>query len=409
MLSEPTRSILDVFEDVLQEDFNSILPANFSLDVPTVRRLAVRVREYYSGFSFPEKAIGEIRPYISPKFIAGQKLLGSYVQSFDPSNALEIFDFLKPYLLFSHSVCFHDPLPHLLDFYIQTGPDTEYELSKLHTVTHLLVEYAKIADLVRAGVVVPVSDEVWGTDALFPSSPDSAELSAILNSSDVISRLPRDELSETASLLGSLVKRQMWHRSQSRDRVDLYFPNEDFVPVYKALLDATLSRYSSEEIFKPFDVGVLANISRIDTSKIAIEDVLRVRSEEVFDDYRQVISGILCRLHSQEGNYSDFEAEFANAARQEMALHSARIHELTQRSNLLKSASNSVDRVIIGGLIGALPVSLAGDSQVAVGAAAAFAVASPIYEILREWLSNAHGARSRNSLRQHFLVLSPEV
>ncbi|MEM1276584.1 MAG: hypothetical protein AAGH74_08660 [Pseudomonadota bacterium] len=415
MCSDKNQTIVDVFEGVLQEEFSSKLPANFFLDVSTARRLASAVRLYYKGFRFPAKSIGEVRPYISPKFTSGMTPTDSYVKyigdgyNFDPNEALEIFDFIKPYLLYSHSVCFYDPLPQLLDYYMESGPETEYERLRLHAVTHLLVQYAKIADLIRANIVVPISDEVWGHGGKTPFHLSQDELATAFSSEQISARIKDGELGEEwINLLGGLVKSQMWHAAHSYGGVDLYFPTHDYVPIYKAILDSASRKYSSSEIVEPLNVGILASMVRVDTTRITVEDVLSIRAEETFYEYRNVLSGILSRLRQREGEFTDFEAEFALAARDEMSLQSAKIAELSQKSSLLRDAVRNADRVLVGGGAGAVPGAATGDPLVAIGGAVASAVIPPLYEILREGVTKSKGSQIRQSLRHHFLVLKPD-
>jgi hypothetical protein len=75
-------------------------------------------------------------------------------------------------------------------------------------------------------------------------------------------------------------------------------------------------------------VGVLADLANLNTSQISIGDIITIRSEDAFSDYRRVLQGILRRLQDREGKFSDLETEFAVAAREEMAECDDRINQI---------------------------------------------------------------------------------
>jgi hypothetical protein len=323
-------------------------------------------------------------------------------------------------------------------------------------VAHLLLEYLKIADLIRHRIVVPVSGEGFGPRSPRGSLSDSYSNSLL--SDDAIRRLtsiPRsrkhakdedfimhligstikehdtkfslsdDEIREVIDVLTSIprfkqeardvdliqvlgwtIKEQLWLNQRTENRMDLYFPQDSYVPVLQGLLRAASYRYTSKEIYEPFEVGVFADLANLDTSQISITDIIAIRSESAFSDYRRVLQGILRRLQDREGKFSDLETEFAVAAREEMAECDDKIKQLTKRSNVLKGTLNNLDRVLIGGAAGAVGGLLAGSPKIAVLGSAAGAAVRPLYDILRgAWTASPNSA-ARASFRHHFLALN---
>jgi hypothetical protein len=207
-------------------------------------------------------------------------------------------------------------------------------------------------------------------------------------------------------LLGSLIKEQLWLNQRMENRTDLYFPDDTYVPILQGILRAASHRNTSNQIYEPFAVGVLADLAHLDTSQISIMDIITIRSENAFADYRSVLQRILRRLQDREGNFSDLETEFAVAAREEMAECDDRIKQLTKKSNVLKDTLNNLDRVLIGGATGAIGGLLGESPEIAVLGAAAGAAVRPLYDILRGAWATSPNSAARASLRHHFLVLN---
>jgi hypothetical protein len=222
---------------------------------------------------------------------------------------------------------------------------------------------------------------------------------------DLLTGIPRfqkqAEHVDVNHYMGSLIKEQLWLNQRTENRIDLYFPQESYVPILQGLLRAASHRYTSKEIYEPFSVGVLADLASLDTSQISIMDIITVRSENAFGDYRRMLQRILRRLQDQEDKFSDLESEFAITAREEMAECDDKIKQLTEKSNMLKDTLKNLDRVLIGGAVGGL---LAGSPEAALGAAAGAAV-RPLYDIVRGAWTAPTSSAARASLRHHFLAL----
>ncbi len=406
------RTIIDVFESVLGVPFDWRWTKKIPIDVPTTRRLAEEVGDYYNNFRIPEKNTGDLRPYLFHSYTTGNQLWEKYVRhegahySFSPSSDSEITPFLKPFLLYSHGISFQDPLPGLLDYFRPSPEETEFERLRLPGVAQLLIEYVKIADLIRHRIVVPVSGEVFGFyshDQFFLSDDEKNEIQSLLPTLNV--DLTPEQRANVFSYIARLIKEQLWLSQQTDNRIDLYFPRESYVPIFQGLLRAASRRYNSKEIEEPFAVGRLASLACLDTSKISIADIISIRSEDAFNEYRTVLQGILQRLQEREGKFSDLESEFALAAREEMAACDDKIRQLTKKTNVLKDTLRNLDRVIIGGATGSVGGLLAASPEIAVLGAAAGAAFRPLYDIVRgNWTASPSSA-ARASLRHHFMVL----
>lgn len=407
------RTIVDVFEEVLGVPFDPLWTKQVSIDVPTARRLAKAVKDFYNNFCLPEKELGEMRPYLFHRYAAGISPWRSFVgykgvaYTFTPSHGTDIFGFLKPFLLYSHGICFYDPLTGLLDYFDHSSEDTDKERARLPGVANLLFEYVRIAELIRHRIVIPISGEAFGDPyARNNFTLSDSEKREIIN---LFSANPRyQDCALLVDYVGSLVKEQLWLKQHTENRIDLYFPDDFCVPILQGLLRAASRRYTSREITEPFTAGILAELACLDTSQISITDVISVRSEHAFDEYRGVLRRILRRLQEQEGNFSDVESEFKATAREAMAECDDKIKQLTKKSNVLRDTFRSLDRVLIGGALGSLGGLLAGSPEIAVSGATAGAALRPVYDILRGAWTASPSPAVRASLRNHFLVLDPQ-
>jgi hypothetical protein len=225
------RTIIDVFEEILGVPFDPRWTKKISIDVTVGRRLAQAVSTYYESFRLPEKDRSEMRPYLFHAYRTGDQLWNSLVRfeggeyTFSASRDTDLFRFLKPFLLYSHAICFLDPLPGLLDYFESSSEESDFAMARLPGVAHLLLEYVKIADLIRRRIVVPISGELFGfyERGNFPLS--DSEIREVI---DLLTSIPRfQKQAEYVDLnhrLGSLIKEQLWLNQRMENRIDLYFP-----------------------------------------------------------------------------------------------------------------------------------------------------------------------------------------
>lgn len=404
------QTIVDVFEEVLGVPFDVRWTKKISIDVPVARRLAGAVTAYYKSFRLPEKDRGEMRPYLFHGYTTGIRFWNEFVRSdnrISPSRDTDLLLLLKPFLLYAHGISFYDPLPGLLDYFGERLRGSRYEKAHLPSLAHLLFQYVKIADLIRHQIVVPISDEQlvgrYRNNNFGLSDREICEVTKFLASNPRFQR--KAEIIGLYHLVGSIIKEQLYLSQELENRIDLYFPQESCVLILQGLLRAASERYSSKEIYEPFAVSVFADLENLDTSQISIMDIITIRAENVFSDYRSVLREILRRLQDKQGSFSDLETEFAVAAREEMAQCGDRIKQLTKKSNVLKDTLNNLDRVLIGGATGAIGGLLAGSPEIAVLGAAAGAAVRPLYDILRGAWTASPTSAARASLRHHFLAL----
>ena len=151
--------------------------------------------------------------------------------------------------------------------------DLAFAKALLPCVAQLLLEYVKIADLIRHGIIVPASNafglyddfessgRIYRHNKFFVSNREKGEII------DLLAGIPRyrkeAENVENTLLVASMIKEQIWFKQRAQNRIDLYFWEEVLCADPAGII---AHRYSSKRIYEPFEVGVLANLARLDTS-----------------------------------------------------------------------------------------------------------------------------------------------
>ncbi len=404
-------TLVDVFETVLQVPFDQ---KHFRpLDRAKARELALGVRRFYESFAIPDKEEGELRPYLSPRFstarglgvdyYAGEEMFKNGNYSFDASKVKEIAPQLKTYLLYCHSLCIYDALPALLDHF-RFGDGSSGAESRLPALNFLLQQYASVAPLLRHHILIPVADEVKGLRDKRSTPVDDDEVRAIAaelkrQKTDLGKISPK----RAAELLGPLIKQQLWLRDHCGGKFDLYFPRRAYVPALLALLRSAEAKFSSATVLEPFNVGILGSVSRIDPERLSMQDIVDIRREDAFDEFRAFLRRVFERLNRSEQYFSDFDAEFVQAVRDEMEANKDKIKSLTEKSNVLRDAFSQIDRIIVGAVTGSIGGIAAGSPEIAIIGAALGGGFRPLYDIVR----GAATRPSRLSIRNHFLALDP--
>ena len=229
------ETLVDVFEEVLQVPFEE---RNIKdLDIPIIRTLAYRVQEFYDHFELPEKRQGELRPYLFPRFTTTDSISSDYFGheshfkngyfSFDAKAIKPLAAQIKAYLLYSHSLCIPDPLPYLLD-YFRFENDNDHMKTRVDAVTYLLREYTSVAKLLRKKLLIPISNEIFGSKLNQSFFLDNEEIGAITRTLEKRPQFSRDNSppNEMAGTFGIIVKEQWWQKLYTKDKLDLYFPSQ---------------------------------------------------------------------------------------------------------------------------------------------------------------------------------------
>ena len=397
-------TIVDVFKSALEVPFESKYIRR--LDFPVLKRLANELQAYFDAFRPPDKEPDELRPYLYDQYISTGGLNDRFRGASREPPPADIFEELKPYLLYAHGVTFDDGLIYLLDFFRLSSSDNAAVREKIPLIENLLKQYASIAPLLRNNVVIPFSNTTFGLGDHQTVDKPTAEAIAI-----ELRRFGEDadDVDDFAYVLGGLVNQQWRIANFHPNTMDMFFPQRIYISVFQGLLRAAQKRFSSVDVLEPFHVGVLGEIGGMNLKGISVSDVVSIRQEEQFEKFRDFVKGALRKVDEKE-RFSDAETELDAAFAEEFHDNEAEIRKLTRKSNLLRDLWSNKDRMIFGAGVGAFGGAWLAEHNVALiaGLLGGATTALPtLYDVTRESISHSGEAQARRSLRNHFLAFDP--
>ena len=220
---------------------------------------------------------------------------------YSDSVALDLTPIIRPLQMIEHQSFDPDPSPDLTD------------AQWLRTIEIKLTEIAEMADLVRHGLIIPFA--------------------------------------------GDLVSKQR----PIGGLVDPMFRNKNEAAIYVEGLKSEVSRlFSSEDVRRPFYSAFLMEVPSINPNAINWNDILSLRrDEEIFQEWRNLVHGILDELYSRRDDFTDIDAEFKAVANDQFRAWSERLSVQRMRRSALNAFFESGKKVGIGWLGGALATAAA--------------------------------------------------
>ena len=396
MKQEPSFTPLSrIIESVLQVPFEAKEVQRLNLSRESLHQLSLAVKNYYSNFKIKPKEDWELRPYLaSPGFGPFNPLGMDYVFGDRSAPPGQMTKNIKKYLLFCNSLCITDQLPYLLD-YFESDPNSEYAAARIPAVKALLIEYTSLRELLEQGTLIPLSDEIFGmTQNLFISEEERKQIDSTL-------QLTIDD----ADSIATSIRRQQLYVEKLDKHVDMFFPNSQFVPVFKELLRFSETKFTHTEIQEPFKVGILGDISAINPDAVSIQEILKMRrNEELFQEWRSFLENVLQKLYLHEDDYNDLDREYLEGVRAELLVWKDKLRRKKKESSFANQLLESAEKIIIGASAGAVIGQLTvGPLGAAIGAAGG--ALRPGLEGLRGLTRVATAKKGYITLRNHFLAL----
>ncbi|WP_200967953.1 hypothetical protein [Enterobacter oligotrophicus] len=155
--------------------------------------LGMALNDFNNQYKLPIKKETDLRPSISPRLDTIYDLGFNYVSRIhDVSQFQGAFTGeLKKYLLYCHGLVIEDPLVYLLDYFRPGSSNNQHALARLPAINSLLLEYSDISDLIRSGIVFPVSEpQCSDNEVPYPEDCLLKELSKrIIDKNDTIPQL----------------------------------------------------------------------------------------------------------------------------------------------------------------------------------------------------------------------------
>lgn len=427
--TNPSNNLSEIIESVLKIPFNSKQILRYKFSPKILHELSLAVQSYYKNYQIPNKELWELRPYISPAFTQGRELglqyefsqkhySDNHKYSFDPDISGEMTRNIKKYLIYCHSLCIHDPLPYLLDFF-RLDPNSEHSHALIPAVKSLLFEYSKLDKLIRSNILIPLSDEVFGfqknniigkeelnyLEVKFPQIIGKEELHYLET------RLPQIEnlISKIVRLLSSTIRDEQYRAKKLEHKIDLFFPNQYYVKILKELLILSERNFTSNKIKEPFNVGILGNISAVNPDVLTVEDIFKIRSEEdLFAEWRSLLKRVFERLYLKGEEYNDLDGEFRELVRDELLQWKDKLSRKKKESSFISQMHVSTEEILIGITSGAIAGLTLGSTEALIGGVVAGGV-SPAMKMVTDLIRTACNKPETLTLRHHFLSLGAKV
>jgi hypothetical protein len=373
------------------------------------------VDAFYENFELPKKESSEFRPFFRRVFSNEPSLGHSYVSdsrhyttgsyAYDHSEESKLVQEIKKQLLYSHSICFFDPLQYLLDYFHDT-PDDEFAAARLPAVKALLYDYAQIAGLIRAGIVIPVSGGPLSLSEI-PSLSDAEK--ATLRGS-----LPQFDKKLVLFMTQDIQEGRAWSR-RFQHRVDPILPDHKSVEIYRQFLRLIQGRFTSSEILEPFQVSLFGSVSSINPEAISVADIIRIRmNDELFAEWRLLLKRVLRTLYNRKNQFTDLDREFAETFREEVNIWNDQLAKAKRKSAVTRQIVSSSGKIGMGAVAGTIGGALTGVAVAGPGGGIAGSViggviggvASPALESIRDLVRTLTRRPDVTTIRHHFLALN---
>jgi len=174
--------------------------------------------------------------------------------------------------------------------------------------------------------------------------------------------------------------------------------------VFGSLLRAAERRFSSEDIREPFRLGTIGEVKALNVDKISVADIISVRQQgSEFADFRTALRSILNDVESFEGEYSDFDTEFAAIAKERCRGKLKELEEKASKSRFLPTLFESADKIMFGAAVGAVTAAATQNLWASLIAGGA----RPTWDVVRTLGKGVTERRKLHSLRSHYLAISP--
>lgn len=358
-----------------------------------LEKLAINIERYYTPteYKLKEKK-NSLRPYISPIIDRSLADLAGFKTAFisDPSDVeVDMKSFFKKILLYSESVCFHDPLVYHLDFF-RLNCDGAVASEHRAMVFYLINLYSELKDLFANDIIIPISDTVFPSFCRANLTCTDEEVESIYSSigrpstesDDVICRYNLNHIKE---FLGK--------RTELGSNFDIVLSHDILKTCYIGLMKHyrhILTKTRVEELTYSYDICA---ISSLNVDRLSVKDIVNIRkNEEAFCQWRMLLTSILSE--SADVFYKDGENPFSEIARERINNMNKKINRSHFLKNLGRNGLKDLSIGIFGGLVGGLVTQdyLSGIAGAGSG-------------VILKGLLDLYGARENRAVKDHYLLL----
>ncbi|MCM7456444.1 hypothetical protein M8R64_13290 [Enterobacter hormaechei] len=367
-----------------------------------LENLGMALNDFNNQYKLPIKKETDLRPSISPRLDTIYDLGFNYVSRIhDVSQFQGAFTGeLKKYLLYCHGLVIEDPLVYLLDYFRPGSSNNQHALARLPAINSLLLEYSDISDLIRSGIVFPVSEPQYSDNEVpYPEDCLLKELSKrIIDKNDTIPQL------------AAFVLREQFRKKQFHNNIDSFYPSFEHVSVLKEIMKIQQGKFTRNEIITPFGTNVIGSISLLNMNNISIKDICYMRKqEELFSEWRGFLNSTFRELYNHSSDYTDLDNEFLSEVRSEFSNLEMRVNNRLSKAFSNSSLINTGKNISIGAVSGALSGIVTGDLKTTFFMTLFGGMLSggmqPSVEAVLDLVKNESRRKETKVIKNHFLTL----
>lgn len=394
------------FIDVIENTIGRPLLKKELLKIPVeskeLENLGMALNDFNNQYKLPIKKETDLRPSISPKLDTRYDFGFNYVSRIHDASQFqgEFTGELKKYLLYCHGLVIEDPLVYLLDYFRPGSSNDQYALARLPAINSLLLEYSDISDLIRSGIVFPVSEPQYSDNEVpYPEDSLLKELSKrIIDKNDKIPQL------------AAFILREQFRKKKFHNNIDSFYPSFEHVSVLKEIMKIQQEKFTRDEIITPFGTNVIGSISLLDMNNISIKDICYMRKqEELFSEWRGFLNSTFRELYNHSSDYTDLDNEFLFEVRSEFSNLGMKVNNRLSKAFSSSSLINTGKKISIGAVSGALSGIVTGDLKATLFMTLFGGMLSggvqPSVEAVLDLVKNESRRKETKVIKNHFLTL----
>lgn len=396
---------IESIESALGFKLNQNSLRSYDLTYDVVHKMYNSIKEYYRCSFFPVKKKNHIRPYFSPHYELGKEIhkpVNSYLKSesgyqFNKPNNHPLTALLKKHLLFVNSVCIHDPLIYLLD-YFNDKKETEASKVRIPIIKFLLEEYSILRELILTDIITFEAGERF-----LGQRPDNIFLDE--NLKNEVYKLSKTTLNKSEVFLPILeILGDISIKNVFNNNIDLFLPSREHVKLYSGILKLFEKQFDSREIKQPYFCSVIGEINSIKTQHLSIEDIINLRkNEELFHLWRAFLEDVLNDFYNSDGMYSSKTVEFQKIANEKFKNIDSKLSKRLHNSNYLKKITDAAHTSSVG-IVAGLMSGIALDKNSAIAMLASGT--GPFIKLMIDSIRNIYPLSETVSINNHFYSLN---
>lgn len=317
------------------------------------------ISEYYLENPFPAKKSNQLRPYLSYRYPIGKKIhksvnkyykkIGSSTIKFQRPENFPLRNLLKKHLLYVDSICIHDPLIYLLDYFKYPESTNTNLKFRIDAVKYILEEYASLRNLIDQDIITFQSQENTGIQFANDFYLNAEESKTVAN------LLPYKIVPSDISMISKPILQDMDISRRLNGNIDLYFPTAEMIELYSAILRTFQQKFDSKYVIQPYLNSIIGEIDHINPNKVSVEDIINIRkNEETFRMWREFVEDILGEFYRNRILYTDSSLEFTRIAKEKFLDLDNELKKRLHKSYVLKNITSKTEKAIIGVGVGAL-------------------------------------------------------